>query len=95
MEGIEFEKEVSRSVTPVYREVPKKSWAIRLVMKLSGGRVKNDSQASYILFAVVILLAILSIYNFTSSDEVPKPSKAEILKAERKMQEQLRDFRNR
>ncbi|MEK7585999.1 MAG: hypothetical protein AAB477_02075 [Patescibacteria group bacterium] len=64
MEGIEFEKEVSRPSMFIKQEPPKQSWVIRLVMKISGGHIKTEEQASKVLIIATIIFFLLSIYNF-------------------------------
>lgn len=89
MEGIEFNTEKYKPL-PYAQDNLKKSWAINLVMKLSGGRIKTDEQASYILVVVAIIFVILSIHNFTSSnDSAKRLSEEEIQKMSNAIEQQL------
>lgn len=94
MEGIEFEKEeYIRPLTSI-SQVPRKSWAIKLVTKISGGRIKTEEQASHILLVLVIVLIVLSIYNFAFSGKKNKASSTEIQRVNIQMEETLRSARN-
>ncbi len=68
MEGIEFDTEKYKPL-PSMQGPAKKSWAIRLVMKLSGGRIKTDEQASKVLAVFVVILFLFSFYNFFFSNK--------------------------
>lgn len=63
MEGIEFEKE-NIAYRPLAKPEAKVPWMHRMVMKLSGGKVKDIEQSRKILVIVAIILFLLSIYNF-------------------------------
>ena len=90
MEGIEFDTEKYKPL-PSMQDPAKKSWAIRIVMKLSGGRIKTDEQASYVLVAIAVIFIIVSIYNFSSAGGGKKLSEEEIQKIQNTMDEQLRN----
>jgi len=92
MEKVEFEAETYKPFRAT-TSAPKKSWAVQLVMKLSGGRVKNDQQASYVLIVIIILFIAISIYNFSAGKD-KTPSKEEIQKRQNQMEEQLRNARS-
>ncbi len=85
MENIEFEAETYKPFK-VQTSAPKKSWAVSLVMKLSGGRVKTEKQASNILLVIIVIFMAVSIYNFTSKNSKPL-SKEEIQKLQNSTKE--------
>lgn len=89
MNGIEFETEKYKPLSST-QEVPQKSWAIKVIMKLSGGRIKNDQQASYILVVIAVIFIILSIYNFISAMRKENSPRQEVIKIENIMDEQFR-----
>lgn len=66
MEGIEFDKENYRPLNTKVEE-PKKSWAVSLMTKVSGGRIKTEAEATVVWAIVIVILISLSIYNFASS----------------------------
>ncbi len=88
MEGIEFEKEVSRPV-PMEHAALKKSWAIQLVIKISGGKI-GEQKASYILLVFALFLIIFSIYNFAFSGNKNTSSESETSRQKSMMEQQLR-----
>lgn len=46
---------------------------VKLVMKYSGGAIKKERQAEYILFGFVVIAVAISIYLFLSTGK-PRPS---------------------
>ncbi len=55
-----------------YDETPK---MVRLVMKFSGGAIKEQRQAEYVLLGFVVLMIILSFFLFFGGNDIkPKPS---------------------
>jgi len=68
-------KSAIEALTPVvkknkYDEFPK---MVGLVMKLSGGAIKEERQANYVLFGVIILMFALTFYFFFSGGDKTKP----------------------
>ena len=61
MEGIEFERENRKQIT---ENKPAQSWAVKLVRKIGGKHIENDMQATGILLIFILIMIILSIYNF-------------------------------
>lgn len=61
-----YEKQNPRvvQVAPQRQQSPEHGFFIRLVMRLSGGRIENSHQASYVLLAAagVILLAAIVVF---------------------------------
>ncbi|MBI4224705.1 MAG: hypothetical protein HY617_00060 [Candidatus Sungbacteria bacterium] len=49
------------------RYAPDTGFFIRLVMKLSGGRIQNNRQASYVLLGIAGIIMIISLFLFFSS----------------------------
>ncbi len=68
--AVETQKKVVKAEAS--SDVPK---IVRLVMKLSGGAIKEEKQAEYILLGIVILMLGLSLYFFFrgSSSVTPIP----------------------
>ncbi len=62
--GVKFETDSYKAVK-FYNETntPK---MVRLVMKYSGGAIKEQKQAEYVLFAFAIIVFIISLYLFFS-----------------------------
>jgi len=49
--------------------VPKKGWGEKLaglIVKYSGGLIKNETQASYVIIGLVAVAIIISLYLFSS-----------------------------
>jgi hypothetical protein len=52
------------SVSPQNTELEKYSGMVRLVMKLSGGAIKTQKVAEYVLLAITVLFMSISFYLF-------------------------------
>lgn len=74
--GIHFEEDKWRQATPSSAlKTPK---MIQLIMKYSGGAVKDEKQASYVLFCIVIINISIAAFlvfggSFSSQEKVPFP----------------------
>ena len=66
MENVEQEQEVP-SVSKNL-ETPK---MIQLVIKYSGGSIKNEKQAQYVLLGFVVIVVGISLFLFWGSDTTP------------------------
>ncbi|HBH71637.1 MAG TPA: hypothetical protein DDX26_02130 [Candidatus Yonathbacteria bacterium] len=74
--GIQFNFDEEQR--PEYRRQGSK--LVKVVIKLSGGRV-DETQANYILLGVAVLALIISLFLFFSSKKMPyQPSQREILR---------------
>ena len=60
--GVEFETDSYKAVK-FYNETDSPK-IVKLVMKWSGGAVKNETQAQYVLFGFVVLAIVASLYLF-------------------------------
>lgn len=95
MEGIEFEKEsygqqINRTVGST-----QKSFFVRFLIKLSGGRIKTERQASVILVFIAFLFLIISMYNFSVANGTKKKiSQEELLRVQKLMDEHLKNGAN-
>ena len=68
---IKFEGE-QQYVRPYYSDTPK---IIQLVMKYSGGLVKDEKQANYVLIGFVVVAIIVSLFLFFGGGGVKKGPK--------------------
>ena len=51
-----------KKAAPQWEEPSEYGFFIRLVMRLSGGRINNETQASYVLIAVAALMIVASLF---------------------------------
>ena len=60
----QYEKQVSEinKAAPQREALSEYGFFIRLVMRLSGGRIHNETQASYVLIAAAALMIIASLF---------------------------------
>ncbi|MEK7539246.1 MAG: hypothetical protein AAB595_01215 [Patescibacteria group bacterium] len=77
-EGVKYEADNYKAVK-FYKEnnAPK---IVRLVMKCSGGLIKEERQAEYVLFGLVIIMLAVSFYLFLGGKNTPQQPSAEQLK---------------
>ncbi len=71
VEGIKFESDSWKALKFYQETIPPK--IVQLVMKCSGGLIKEENQASYILSAFAVVLIIISLFLFFG-DGRPKMS---------------------
>lgn len=75
----QYEKQNQQPIqmAPQKQPTPEYGFFIRLVMRLSSGRIQNSRQASYVLLGVAILIIVLSIiifiYQGGSNSRPPPP----------------------
>lgn len=79
----EFEIQASAQQTPQAGQIPKASDSdlpkmVRLVIKCSGGVIKEQKQAEYVLLGLVVLMFALSFYFFFGG----KPAKQKLAPAQ-------------
>lgn len=73
--GVKFEEYgTERSYSP---EVPK---LVQWIMKYSGGLIKNENQAAYVLIGFVAAAIIVSLFLLFGGGENKSPSKEEIFR---------------
>ena len=51
-----------KKAAPQWEEPAQYGFFIRLIMRLSGGRINNETQASYVLIAVAALMIVVSLF---------------------------------
>jgi hypothetical protein len=74
VEGVKFETDSYKAVKFYNETAPPKM--VKLVIKYSGGAVKEQRQAEYILFGFVVLATIISLFLFfTTGRTQPKSQK--------------------
>ena len=66
-------------VRPYYSDTPK---IIQLVMKYSGGYIKDEKQASYVLVGFVALAIVVSFFLFLRGGTSGSPEDTKVLPAE-------------
>ena len=66
--------------------VPKKGWGEKMadfLVKYSGGLIKNETQASYVIIGLVAVAIIISLFLFFGGGGTPgKPEDVKVLPAE-------------
>jgi hypothetical protein len=72
---VEFNEEYK--VQPSY--YPEEPKIIQWVIEYSGGLVKDEKQASYVLFGLIALVVFISLFFFFSGGGPDLPSEREIL----------------
>lgn len=82
-EDVQF-NETKIVANPVSNSSPRlESGLISLVTRLSGGLIKNDTQAKYVIIALALAVFVLSLYLFAgSSGSSSAPSDLNFLPAE-------------
>ncbi len=77
--GVEFEEEKSFTASKQYRQ-SSTSKIIQLVMKYSGGKIKDEQHAIYVLIGLVVIIVILTMIIWPSNNlrvvspnELPPP----------------------
>lgn len=86
----QYEKENPEiSQTPASSKFQEGGFLIRMVMRLSGGRVGDVASANFILVGIIIFFLIISVYFFyKSSGNQRTPSREEM----RKILQQLNGY---
>ena len=69
--GIEFETDSYKAVK--FYDQTNAPKIVRLVMKYSGGAIKNETQAYYVLFGFVVVAIGVSLFLFFRGGIVQKP----------------------
>ena len=71
---VKFESE-QQYAHPYYSDTPK---IIQLVMKYSGGYIKDEKQASYVLIGFVVMAIIISIFLVSGGSSLGRSGKTPI-----------------
>jgi hypothetical protein len=76
VQGVQFEEDQWKSGLPTFAD--EGPWIVRLLIKYSGGTVRDQKTAEYILLGLVIVIIIVSVFLFfngggnrPTSGEVP------------------------
>jgi hypothetical protein len=71
--SVEFEGERQANVQNYYSEPPK---TIQWIVKHSGGLIKNEKSASYVLLGVSVLMIVISLFLFFGGTGAEVPTGA-------------------
>jgi hypothetical protein len=70
VQGVQFEEDQWKSSLPSFAE--EGPWIVRLLIKYSGGTVKDQRTAEYVLLGVVVVAVGISLFLFFGMNNIEK-----------------------